>query len=53
MYTLFGYDIDCNDFEIKYDSFVAAVKAYFRLESSLCVVCIRRDYVGSCRHVSL
>ena len=52
MYSVFGYDDMCIDFDYKFDSFVSAMKAFKSLDSSgMCVVFMMRETPGSCLHV--
>lgn len=52
MYTVFGYDFDYEDFSLKFNSFVEAVKA-FRDLSRINVVFIMRETPCTCAHVRL
>jgi len=50
VYTIFGYDDLCIDFNYQFDSFVKAVLTYRELRS-MCVVFIMRETPGTCLHV--
>lgn len=50
MYTVFGYNGECQDFTFKFDNFVEAVKSYRKLiRTNVCF--IQRDRPDSCIYV--
>lgn len=48
MYTVFGYNDLCESFKYKFDSFVAAVKAFRKLQSSGCMAFVERGNSNTC-----
>jgi hypothetical protein len=50
MYTVFGYDDLCYDFEYTFNSFVKAVRKFRELEYE-CVTFMMRERPGTCMHV--
>lgn len=50
MYTVFGYNDLCVDFEFKFDGFISAIKAYRKLKYC-CVVFIMRETPETCLFV--
>jgi len=50
MYTVFGYNDCCKNFEIKFDSFVSAVVAFRKLRWG-CVVFLMRENPTTCLYI--